>query len=507
MVHELPQDVDWDAGVRVPLGVGVPVCVGHHPGLVELGAIGQQQRRQAVDPDAVPFAHARVVDGPGAAGVLSARGQQLQLGDRGAGEPLAYLLLLPGDQRGGGLGDREATAGPVALVVVVDEHGVAVAVTGQAVPGQVADVVGAAAGVDGQLDGDADLAAGPAQFLDAWQVAADLPHDLRREVTAGLIVLGFLGNIGDEQHEVVGQAGRGPAGPGQAEAADAGQDPLKLPDDPGPGLAGELLAGLLVGQPVQETLDVGPAEQGGDLAVIVARRPETVRQHDHAAHVVLDEPAGTITAAPGQVVQGPLLDGLAQPPLGDLGEVQSAAEADRRQVPHVPGLLGLRVQEGPVDVPGDGVGNGPLDLVAWLGQLLDAGHLSAAQVIDDEPDHLGLGLGTIAGALLQAVKHLDHREVLQSAQADSAGLVDGRLGSLPVLLIDDAARPFQGVQPLVVGVAVAAQAADPVPQAGHHRAAPEAVAGPHLGVGQELRQRQLADLPLLPRVRVAQGLA
>jgi hypothetical protein len=67
-----------------------------------------------------------------------------------------------------------------------------------------------------------------------------------------------------------------------------------------------------------------------------------------------------------------------------------------------------------------------------------AGHLGAAQVVDDEPDHLGLGLDAIAGALLQAVKHLDHREGLQAAQADGSSLVDRGLGSLPVLLIDRA---------------------------------------------------------------------
>jgi hypothetical protein len=57
------------------------------------------------------------------------------------GNLLAHEFLL-GDQRGGGLGDREAAAGPVALVVVVDEYGVAVAVAGQAVPGQLADDLG-----------------------------------------------------------------------------------------------------------------------------------------------------------------------------------------------------------------------------------------------------------------------------------------------------------------------------------------------------------------------------
>ena len=58
---------------------------------------------------------------------------------------------------GGLLADRQAPRGPVGLVVVVDQHGLSVVVAGQAVEVQLADLFGAAAGVDGQLDGGAHL--------------------------------------------------------------------------------------------------------------------------------------------------------------------------------------------------------------------------------------------------------------------------------------------------------------------------------------------------------------
>ena len=53
------------------------------------------------------------------------------------------------------IGSRRAR--PVGLVVVVDQHGKSVVVAGQAVEVQGADLFGAAAGVDGQLDGGAHL--------------------------------------------------------------------------------------------------------------------------------------------------------------------------------------------------------------------------------------------------------------------------------------------------------------------------------------------------------------
>ena len=50
MVHQRGEHVDRDPGVGVPLGVGVPVGVRDHARLVEFGAVGAQQRRQAGDP-------------------------------------------------------------------------------------------------------------------------------------------------------------------------------------------------------------------------------------------------------------------------------------------------------------------------------------------------------------------------------------------------------------------------------------------------------------------------
>jgi hypothetical protein len=60
VVHQLAQHVDRDAGVSVPLGVGVPVGIQGDLGLVVLDAVGTQQRRQRVDPSRSPDAR-----GPG----------------------------------------------------------------------------------------------------------------------------------------------------------------------------------------------------------------------------------------------------------------------------------------------------------------------------------------------------------------------------------------------------------------------------------------------------------
>jgi hypothetical protein len=62
---------------------------------------------------------------------------------------VAHPLLL----RGGVLADRQPPARPERLVIVIDEHGLAVLVSGQAVEVQIADFLRPAAGVDGQLHG------------------------------------------------------------------------------------------------------------------------------------------------------------------------------------------------------------------------------------------------------------------------------------------------------------------------------------------------------------------
>ncbi len=110
--------------------------------------------------------------------------QQLQPGGRGGGEPLADGEFLIGDQRRGVLADRQAAMQPVSLGVVIDQHGRAVGVADQAVPFQCADLSGPAAGVHEQLDREPGFPAGDGLFQ-LGKMAADLAHDLGRDIAAG----------------------------------------------------------------------------------------------------------------------------------------------------------------------------------------------------------------------------------------------------------------------------------------------------------------------------------
>lgn len=73
---------------------------------------------------------------------LGAR-QELQAGLVGGGEAFADALLLAADGRGGLGSDRQASAKPVCLVVVVDQDIGAVRILLQAVVGEGVDLVGA----------------------------------------------------------------------------------------------------------------------------------------------------------------------------------------------------------------------------------------------------------------------------------------------------------------------------------------------------------------------------
>ena len=171
MVHQRGEHVDRDPGVGVPLGVGVPVGVRDDARLVEFGAVGAQQRRQAGDPVTVPGAEVPFGDRPAAVRVGVCGGQQLQLAQRGARERLTHPGLLIDDQAGSGLGDREPPSLAGGLVVEVDQHRfVPGLVVFQAVPRQRADLVRPAAGVDDQLGRDPGLAA--RHVLERGQVAA-----------------------------------------------------------------------------------------------------------------------------------------------------------------------------------------------------------------------------------------------------------------------------------------------------------------------------------------------
>ena len=204
-----------------------------------------------------------------AAGVALQGGEQPQLVQRRGRVTAPGPLLLPGDQRGGGLGDRQPPPHPPGLVVVVDEHREAVAVAGQAVPGQRADLVGAPPGIDDQLDDGAD--ADPVLAFQRGELVAQLPHDLRRQVPGRSGMAGQVGDVAGGHREVIGQPGGGAAGAGQAHRADAGQDQREVAAGHDPGRVGQRARVLLAAEPVQQRLDVGPAERTGNLAAILAQ--------------------------------------------------------------------------------------------------------------------------------------------------------------------------------------------------------------------------------------------
>ena len=84
VIKQLGEHIDADAGIGVTLGVGMPVGVGDDLGLVELGAVVGEQRRQRVDP--LPDAGSsscRDGDALRPLRVAPEGGQQLQSADRG----------------------------------------------------------------------------------------------------------------------------------------------------------------------------------------------------------------------------------------------------------------------------------------------------------------------------------------------------------------------------------------------------------------------------------------
>lgn len=267
VVEQLGQHVDGNPGVGVALGVGVPVGIGHDLGLVELDAVAVPQDRELVDPGPVPEIQQSAADRFAAGGVGVGCGQPDQLRERGGGETLTDPPLLGGDQCGGGLVDRQPALAPVTLVVVIDQHGSAVGVAGQAVPAQPPDLLGAPTGVDEQLDRDPDLTAGRSAF-EPRQLLAQLRHDRRGQIPAGFTAFGFGGDVAEGEGEIVAQPRGGAAGRVSPSARIRPSIPLDVPADPGPQLRAALADRGQVGLPVQERLDVAARQDDGMVAVV-----------------------------------------------------------------------------------------------------------------------------------------------------------------------------------------------------------------------------------------------
>jgi hypothetical protein len=197
----------------------------------------------------------------------------------GGGEAFADALLLAADGRGGLGSDRQASAKPVCLVVVVDQDIGAVRILLQAVEGEGVDLVGAPSGVDEQLGGDSDLDA--AHGLQLVEVGAQLAQHLVREVTASLSVLGLVGHVFRRDCEV----GRHPLqqlpGRGEAEGTEAEQDPA---DEPGEGQApgrADLPGRGEVAHAVGEGHDVAAPPCRRDRAAVRTLYPKALREHAH----------------------------------------------------------------------------------------------------------------------------------------------------------------------------------------------------------------------------------
>jgi hypothetical protein len=236
--------------------------------------------------------------------------------------------LLLGDHRGGGLADRQTSAQPVGLVVVIDQHGATVFVAVQAVQRQAEDVFGPASGVDTELGRDPDLGG-----LQGGEVGAQRGHDLRRQVPAGLAALGFGGDVATPDSEVAGQPHRGLTGSGQAQGAKPSQDCAHVAADTVAAVAADLVAGFQVGQPIEEALDVAAAQRGG-IEPTVRSAAEIPRQQSERVDLAAD-PGGAATAVPGQLLGRPPLGGLTQPRLPDPEERQGSAVTEDRQIPDV----------------------------------------------------------------------------------------------------------------------------------------------------------------------------
>ena len=119
----------------------------------------------------------------------------------------------------------------------------AILIAGQAVEARGADLLGAPAGVDGQLDTGAHLGRGQ-----RVQVRTDLPHDLRRQIPARFGGLGFGGDVLDAEGEVLTQAGGDTAWPGQPHRPDAGEHGAHLAAGPDPRVTADLPSRFQIGQ-------------------------------------------------------------------------------------------------------------------------------------------------------------------------------------------------------------------------------------------------------------------
>ena len=328
------------------------------------------------------------------------------------------------------------------------------------------------------------------------QLLADLPHDLGRQVPAGLAVLGFVWRVVAVDGELVAQPFRGSAGPGRAELPGGGEQLADLAAGQHAGELADLPGGVQVAEPGEERLDVGASQRGGVLAAVWALA-QALRQQRQAGDVVAGLVAAAAAAAARQVGSGPDPGGLPQPRLGDRGERQPAPVPEQRHVPDVLGGLGLRAGHAAPCVRDQRVHHALVSFPAAGRdrQGSEAGHLLAAGVVADRPEDRVVGLDALPGALLQPEQDLHGHRGVQAGQADLPGPRDRRLGQPPGGLVGLLAGPAQAAQPLQVRIAVGAAGGGKLPRARRDRAGTVGGQRGHAGPGGE--GVQLSAQPLL----------
>ncbi|MFJ2730514.1 hypothetical protein [Streptomyces collinus] len=251
-------------------------------------------------------------------GVAHLRGQQRQILRGSVREAPSHGLLLPGDQRGGRRGDGQASAQAVGLVVVVDEDGLAVLVGIEAVPAQIADLLGPAPRVDDQFHRDPDVRG--RDGIQRVELGAELPHDLLREVLAGLGILCLIGDVLFSEDHVTGQPVQGLAGAGEPQGTHAAQDLANLGDPLVAAVRGQSALLLEERLPVEEGDDVRPAQAAGVHPVIVALQPQALRELREAPDAVLDGGVCALAAALREFLNRPCFRRFTQPGLAEVTE-------------------------------------------------------------------------------------------------------------------------------------------------------------------------------------------
>jgi len=396
--------------------------------------------RDLVGEDAVGVAVRVGADRLGAVPVAPVAGEQRQVPGRGARVAVTHPVLLRGDDGGGGLADGQPPAGPVVLGVGIDQHRAARRIAFQAVPWQHADLIGAAAGIDEQF-GDPPLGHA-APLLEHAQVLSDhFQHRVGQAARPGLPV-GVFGDVAAAQDKGGGKACGDFSRGGHPQGVHVVEEPEDTAGQPQPGIGGHLCGPHLVREPVGERDDVLAAERDGVVPAVVARHAQAERQHFGRADGVPGGVGGRPAAAQGKVLGRPPLDGLAQPPLANAGEVQLAGQPEHTKLPDVLGPLLLRPGQQAVQLrrqPPQQLAGIRADFRAGdLGQVQHAARLPGMQQLDQATSRGGQGPQPGVGAPLQPGQQLCDHAVGQAAQDD---LVPGhvRRGSMPRPLRQDRA--------------------------------------------------------------------